>query len=117
MATIKPPTGLGRKSKKLWNDLTSVYDFRADEVRILEDACREVDLIERLETELKTADLVVTGSQGQPVASPLVQEVRQHRMTLKQLFASLKLPDDEASSGSASEAAKGLASARWHRGA
>ena len=114
---LKPPTGLGTKAKKLWADLTGVYEFRADELRTLEDCCREVDLIERLEKELKEAALVVRGSQGQPVSHPHVTEIRQHRATLNRLLGSLKLPD-EGGADSGSDAGRALAAARWgQRGA
>lgn len=111
---VVAPKGLQVKGKRLWRDITSGYELRADELRILEDACREVDLIERLEAELSTAPLVVNGSMGQPVAQPLVQEIRQHRGVLARLLTSLKLPDDEAAGGSdRASAARAAAIARW----
>lgn len=115
--TTKAPAGLGAKAKKVWSEITSVYDLRADELRILEDACREIDLIERLESELKGAELVVSGSMGQPVVSPLVQELRQHRGVLARLLTCLKLPDDEPGAGERSSSARTAAMARWGRGA
>lgn len=72
------------------------YDLRPDEVRLLADGCREADIIERLEAELADAPLMVKGSMGQLVASPLVSEVRQHRAVLAGLLKSLKLPDAPA---------------------
>lgn len=123
----KTPTKLSAKARAIWNGITDDYELRADELRVLEDACREVDLIERLEKELAASDLIVEGSQGQPVASPLVQEIRQHRATLARLFAALKLPADEGGTGSgegvgpgggdASRSARAAAQARWSRGA
>lgn len=117
MAAVKAPAGLSPGSKRLWVTVTKTYDLRVDELRVLEDACREADLIDRIEAELSSPDhkLVVHGSMGQPVSSPLVQEVRQHRATLKSLFASLKLPDDASSdaAGERSEGARKAAMARW----
>lgn len=113
----KAPSGLKAAGRRLWKQLTNGdYEFNSAEIRILEDACREADIIDRIEGELGSAALVVSGSQGQPVASPLVQEVRQHRMVFKSLVAALKLPDDEESSGSESDAARTLAFKR-HYGA
>lgn len=116
------PIGLTPKGRKFWHDVTSEHQLRVDELRILEDACREIDLIARLDAELrkKGSTLVVNGSMGQPVANPLVAEVRQHRNTLKGLLASLKLPDDpdEAKGKSRSTSAREAAAARWgQRGA
>lgn len=112
------PDGLGDKALVVWTEIAEGYDLRIDELRVLEDACREIDLIERLEEDLKTADLIVVGSMGQPVASPLVQELRQHRGVLARLLGWLKLPDEEApAKGNASASARQAAMARWGRGA
>jgi hypothetical protein len=114
------PTGLGTKAQKLWKSLTTEFELRSDELRILEDACREVDLVERLEKEIKKKDfkLVVRGSMGQPVASPLIQEIRQHRAITKSLLAGLKLPDepDSPASQNRSASARKAANARWRMG-
>lgn len=113
-----PPEGLGAKALVVWSEISEGYDLRIDELRVLEDACREIDLIERLEGELRHADLIVTGSMGQPVASPLVQELRQHRGVLARLLGWLKLPDEEVlAKGNTSASARQAAMARWGRGA
>jgi len=118
MSKRTPPTKLGPRARKLWNELTVTYELRPDELRILEDACREIDLIDRLEAELVVGEMVVAGSQGQPVANPLVSEIRQHRSTLQRLLGSLKLPDEDGRQGAArSEAAREAAHARWRRSA
>lgn len=95
MALNHQPEGLGPQGLCLWEEISEAFELRVDELRILSDACREVDLIERMHTELQTAPLVVKGSMGQDVASPLVQELRQHRSLVARLLAALKLPDDE----------------------
>lgn len=117
---MNEPTPLGLAgSASLWEHVTSTYDLRADELRVLEDACREVDLIEAMQVELDAADsFLAKGSQGQPVAHPLVQELRQHRATLKSLLGSLKLPDEDGRAASSrSEQARNAARARWQRSA
>ena len=118
MTKTVAPSNLGAKSKRLWTEITSSYELRADELRILEDACREIDIIERLETEFRTADTMVRGSQGQLVASPLLQELRQHRAVAARLLGMLKLPDEDGrQQESVSNAARKAANARWSRGA
>ncbi|MEU0847726.1 hypothetical protein ABZ387_07125 [Streptomyces flaveolus] len=113
-----PPEGLGAKALVVWNEISGGYDLRVDELRVLEDACREIDLIERLEGELRGAELIVVGSMGQPVANPLVQELRQHRGVLARLLGWLKLPDEEEpAKNNASASARQAAMARWGRGA
>lgn len=112
------PSNLGTKAKRLWSDITGAYELRADERRILEDACREIDIIERLELEFRTADTMVKGSMGQLVASPLLQELRQHRAVAARLLGMLKLPDEDGrAQESVSNAARKAANARWGRGA
>jgi uncharacterized caspase-like protein len=113
------PQNLGREGKALWSQITKAYDLRPDEVRILVDACREADLIERMQGEVADGALTARGSQGQPVPAPMVSEIRQHRNTLAALLKSLKLPDsDEQSKQRAEETsqkAREAARARWDR--
>jgi len=117
----KVPRDLNEGGQALWDSIIPAYELRPDEVRILIDACREADIIERLEAELVDADLMVKGSMGQLVASPLVSEVRQHRSTLAGLLAKLKLPDSPAGAARkravVSEKAVKAARARWGSGA
>lgn len=107
----------GEKAQAVWDGVTGVYALRPDELRILEDACREIDLVERLEADLTGAPLTVKGSQGQPVANPLVAEVRQHRQVVKGLLGSLKLPDEDDARAPANPSAAGraLVANRWRR--
>jgi hypothetical protein len=91
---VAAPRGLKAKGKRLWKDITTSYELRADELDTLEDVCREADLIVLLEEELDGAELITKGSQGQDVANPMISELRQHRATKKALWASLKLPDE-----------------------
>lgn len=113
------PAGLKKGGKKLWTETVGEFDLRVDELQVLEDACRERDLIDRMEAELAKGQLIVQGSMKQPVANPLTTEIRQHRTTFRALMAQLKLPDDpgeEAPSSRATSARK-AAAARWGVGA
>jgi hypothetical protein len=100
------------------------YEFRPDELRILEDCCAEIDLIDDLASRQRGAERVVKGSMGQPVINPLISELRQHRATLATLLGKLQLPDDDAGSVSdsvpgsrvRSTAARHAANARWRGG-
>lgn len=114
MPKTVPPAGLGDRALDLWIGITEKYELRVDELLILEDACREVDLIDRMEREQSTGDLTALGSQGQPVAAPLIAELRQHRAMVANLMKQLKLPDEDGRAGaSTSEAARKAANARW----
>lgn len=117
---MKPPSpkGLSKAGAALWGDVTKVYELRPDEVRVLEDACRERDLIARLEEQLAQAELLVKGSMGQVVINPLVSELRQHRTTFAALIRQLKLPDEGEGSeqgGALSAKNRAAAQARWAR--
>lgn len=120
MPTTMPPApkGLALEGRRVWRDTLKEFELGPAELRILEDACREVDLIEEIEAELDGADLVVHGSQGQPVANPLIQEIRLHRGVLRQLLAALRLPNDDQESRdgiTSSERARRAAVARWRK--
>ena len=117
MAKPKAPEGLKASGTALWGSITGKYDLRVDELRILEDACREADLIDLLSVSLEESTPITKGSQGQPVVNPLVPEIRQHRSTLSTLLGKLKLPDDETSdsAGRVSAQARSAANARWSR--
>lgn len=119
MIDDKAPTHLGAQGRKLWHGIAGKYDLRPDEIRILSDVCREADLIERLEVLLRSSDLMVRGSQGQLVASPLVSELRQHRATLTTMLRALSLPDTESGAQrraqETSEQARKAIKARWDR--
>ena len=101
----------------LWASVTGDYDLRADELRVLEDACHERDLIARLSTALAEAELIVRGSMGQQVINPLVSELRQHRATFASLMKQLNLPDEGESDkgGALSSKNRAAAQARWAR--
>jgi hypothetical protein len=117
----KAPGGLGSAGTELWTGVAERYDLRPDEVRILGDAAREADIIERLESESWDQPLMVKGSMGQLTASPLITELRMHRSTLSQLLYRLKLPDSpsqgERKKARVSEDARMAARARWGSGA
>lgn len=121
------PARLGSKAQRFWREVTGDYELRSDELLVLEHACRELDLIEKMETEQATGDLIVPGVQGQPVAGPMLGELRAHRALLARLLNQLRLPDEPggarrgggtgSGTGSAttSDLARKAAHARWHR--
>lgn len=108
------PAGLGERAAALWEGVTSKYELRVDELYVLESCCREVDLIDSMVERQKSEDLIGKGSMGQPVAAPLVSELRQHRSTLAALMKQLKLPDEDGRAAqNTSDAARKAANARW----
>ena len=111
---MRMPARLGPEGKALWEAITTLHtDLGPDALRTLTDACREADLVQRLEDELRDAPLMVRGAQGQLVASPLLTEVRQHRSVLAALLKALRLPqtagDGKRAEQEASEKARAAA--------
>jgi hypothetical protein len=115
MAAKKAPIGLARAGKSLWTGITGKYELRADELRLLEDAAREADLIETLNDGLVGLPLMMKGSTGQDIVNPIYGELRQHRSALAGLLRALKLPDEnpERAAVDRSSAARTAATARW----
>lgn len=115
-ARATTPANLGDEARKLWIGITKQFELRPDELRILEDACRAIDVVERLEEEFEGSDTMVKGSMGQLVASPLLTELRQYRALIAQLLKKLNLPDEDGRQAeSTSSAARKAANARWQR--
>lgn len=108
-----PPEGLSEAGRAMWTDITGTYDLRADELRVLKDACFEADVVDQIQASL--GSFTVEGSQGQTVASPLLSELRMHRSTLSSLLKQLRLPDASDTPESRSSAARDAANARWSR--
>lgn len=116
------PKGLDTQGRKLWEAIAKSYDLRPDELSILEDACRERDLVALMEAALSadlrraldhSEGLRTKGSQGQDVINPLVSELRQHRALLATLLGKLRLPDEGDGAVDMSSAARAAANARW----
>jgi len=118
VARRKPPRAprgfaKGGPGRRLWAGVLSEWALRPDERRILEDACREADLVDRMQTEVDAADLVVMGGRGAKVPHPLLRELDRHRGRLQQLLDGLGL--EEVSGTAGSDAGRRLAGNRWRK--
>lgn len=93
----RAPAGLHRRGKALWAQLHTDFDFSGEPHRLVlvEDACREADLVDRLQRAVDNNDLRVKGSNQQPVSAPEISEIRLHRKVLADLLRALSLPDSE----------------------
>lgn len=110
------PRGLNTAGKALWKGVVDTHELRADEYRMLEDACREADLVDVMEAARNEPgfSLMVRGSQGQMVINPIINEIRQHRTTLASLLGKLKLTESEGETASeVSTKARMAANKRW----
>jgi hypothetical protein len=120
----KPPAGIHRHGRQLWKQIAHAVaqddlELTAVERRWLLSACQLTDRVAELEEAIDGADMVVPGYNGQPVAHPLLTEIRQHHLLISQTLARLKLdvPEDAGAIGVAGvNKARGAANKRW-RGA
>jgi hypothetical protein len=96
--TAKMPKGLGYYGQKLWRSVVGEFEVESDphKLRILFDACKTADFIDRLEKESANQPLTAKGSYGQPVLNPLVAAAQTARTQLAQLLARLNFADLEA---------------------
>jgi hypothetical protein len=96
------PEGLKSRGKTLWDGVTAEVELDAAGLSILEDACRTADVIERLSIAAcgnsewirlaEEAEFVAPGeAKISIVVNPILGELRQQRLALKQLLAQLKL--------------------------
>jgi hypothetical protein len=119
MAQLKMPANLSAEGKALWKSIVPLHDLGPVAARLLVDACREADHIQRLEVEMAAAELLVRGAGGQPVQNPLSSELRQHRAVLSGLLKALQLPaaagDAKRAEQVVTEQARKAARARWDK--
>lgn len=113
---MEKPDGLGPSGSRFWDEITSDalnLVLRPDEYRLLDQACRQLDLIDTLaERFTEDPNYVVKGSTGQPVINPLIAMTDKAIARFQSLVRALQIPDidierarqrAEASSGAASE--------------
>lgn len=110
-----PPGDLRTAGAQMWDDVTEDFTLGPDEVRALREACRTVDELDDLRAALSGQPMTVQGSQGQPVANPLLAEVRRHRETLAKLLDALALPagDEDVGMSPTQKRAQRAAQQRW----
>ena len=97
----KPPAELGVDGRRLWRDVVAdvaahglVLDAR--ELSWLRSAGIFEDRAAVLEAELAGALMIVRGSNSQPLANPLLAELRMTRLAAGQMLARLKLDPPES---------------------
>lgn len=97
--TPKPPAGSRAAGRRLWRAVTSVYVLDQHEADLLTEACRTLDLLERLDAAVRRDGPLVDGPQGLR-AHPGAVEARQQRIVFARLVSALRLPDGvEADAG------------------
>jgi len=122
----RAPGGLGVAGRRLWKTVitdadSQEVDLDSREIAWLEDACRLTDRLELLEAELAAAGtFMVKGVAGQPVAHPLLGEIRQTRALRAQMLARITVtPPEEKQSASVFTLGvqqRAAANKRWGKG-
>ncbi len=118
MSVPDPPGDLvayGR-GRRFWRQVHRDHLLRADEVELLAESCRLLDLADQLRAVADEGPLVVDGRM-----SPVVVELRQVREQLRKTLGALALPDPASKSGATddevasarSRKARRAARARW----
>lgn len=89
------PDGLGESGRRLWSSVADAFELRVDEQLLLLQACRSVDLLDRLAAQAAVGGLTVTNAKGDEVTAPWITEHRQQSQNYARMLASLRLPDEE----------------------
>ncbi|BBX06933.1 hypothetical protein [Mycolicibacterium aichiense] len=91
------PTGLGTEGKKLWREVVNTFNVIEEphNRRILFDACKTADLIDRLDEAMNGQELTARGSMGQLVIHPLIAQAQSARTLLAQLLTRLNFAPPE----------------------
>lgn len=96
----RAPAGLSAAGLRLWRAVLEAWELDEHELSLLREACRTVDLLERLDARVRRDGPVIDGPQGQR-AHPAAVEARQQRIALARLLAALRLPDGDVGDASA----------------
>lgn len=92
---VSAPDGLGDRGSRFWRQVTSEFVLRADEQQLLTEACRMLDLVDRLADVVDDDGATTSGSRGQLTVHPCLSELRQVRQELRHHLRELGLPDVE----------------------
>lgn len=113
MSKVSAPSSLSSAGKTLWDDVTSIYALRVDELRALEDACASSDMLADLEKQWRDLGrpMMSKGSMGQEVEHPLIGSIDKQRKTRQKFLQQLKLPDDPG--GAKPNQQRDAANSRW----
>src|SRR4051794_9286076 len=88
----RAPSELKRRGTGLWREILAVYRLKPAEYQTLWELCRVADRLDALDREIAEQGSIVTGSRGQPVANPLLHELRETQRTMSRLVSDLDLP-------------------------
>jgi hypothetical protein len=109
------PEGLRIRGTEFWDKLSHTYEFNDAELYLLEQICREQDLIQSIQEDINLGYLRMTGFNGNDIADPLLTELRQHLTIITSLIKALKIPLDETEKAKISSRQRANANVRWSK--
>jgi hypothetical protein len=118
----KPPKGLGAAGRQLWREVARAVavddlELTVQERRWLLSACRLTDRLEWIEAAMDTEPAVTVGYNKQPVANPLLTEIRQFHALISLTLRRIRLDAPEDAGGVLGvvgvNKARGAANRRW----
>jgi hypothetical protein len=91
---LEPPEGLQVGGRSFWEAILEKFELVEHELVILKEACRTIDLLDSLQAIIDRDGPVLPWGDGSR-AHPAGVELRQHRIALARLLASLGIPADD----------------------
>jgi hypothetical protein len=121
----KPPSELRAEGRRVWREIVADtagqgLELDARELTWLRHAAKLADRVAALEDAMTDQPLVVPGHASQPVAHPLLGEIRQTQALLAQTLGRLRVDVSESTGGIVNAGGnrfRAAANARWNRGA
>lgn len=117
MSESQVPEGLAARGRRFWSNVAEVYDLGEGERELLEEACRALDLADQLHRVVLVDGPMTTGSRGQKVAHPALNQLHSIRNVLAKLLSSLDFPAESKVWSDASRRAQAASRARWDQDA
>jgi hypothetical protein len=89
----EPPEGLQPAGAAFWRAILEKFELVDHEMVILKEACRTIDLLGELQAAVDRDGPLQRWGEGSR-SHPAVPELRQHRLVLGRLLATLGIPAD-----------------------
>ncbi|WP_347757308.1 terminase [Agrococcus sp. ProA11] len=107
MNGMRTPVGLDAQGRKLWKAVTDEFELPEHEAAQLEEACRMRDTITSLRKQVEKDGQMLASPQGKRL-HPAIAEIRQQRLALARMLATLKVPGLEEDGLPASRGVRGV---------
>lgn len=110
MTDIPEPFGaLEDRGRRLWDSIHTQHPEISDaETEVALEACRVADRLERLDKVCRANEPVIETDKGQLITHPAFAEARQQANLLKQLVASLRMPEPKTGARPQTRPARGV---------